>query len=128
MFQVIVKRSDSRYAETVERLLAAVERRGLTLFAQVDHAAGAREAGLELADEQVLLIGNPLSGTQLMQSDPRVGVALPLKLLVWREDEHVLVGDEDPRALADAYDVAEHRATLEQMAGLLEQLAKEAAS
>ncbi len=65
---VIVKRSRKGYVETVEALVAAIERRGLTLFARIDHTAAAREVGLELADEEVVLFGNPRGGTPLMQS------------------------------------------------------------
>jgi uncharacterized protein (DUF302 family) len=126
MRQVIVKRSSASYSDTVGSLLAAIERRGLTLFSRVDHAAGARTVGLQLADEELFVLGNALSGTPLMQSDPRVGLELPLKMLVWREGADVLVGFRDPRELADSYDVAPNEATLEQMATLLGELAAEA--
>jgi uncharacterized protein (DUF302 family) len=125
---VIVQRSQGSYADTVGSLLAAIEHRGLTLFSRVDHAAGARAVGLELADEELFVLGNALSGTPLMQSDPRVGLELPLKVLVWREGAEVLVGFRDPRELADSYDVAPNKATLERMAALLGELAAEAAA
>jgi uncharacterized protein (DUF302 family) len=125
---VIVTRSASGYAETVRLLIAAIERRGLTVFARIDHAAGAREVGLELAEEEVVVFGSPRSGTPLMQSDPRVGIELPLRMLIWREGDGVLLAYRDPHKLSDAYGVAQHQATLEQMATLLEQLVVEAAS
>ena len=62
---MIVKRSASDYAKTVDALLAAIEQRGLAVFARIDHAAGAREVGMELADEEVVLFGNPRGGTPL---------------------------------------------------------------
>ena len=98
------------------------------MFAQIDHAAGARQVDLELADEQVLIFGSPRSGTPLMQRDPRIGIELPLRMLVWREGTEVLLGYRDPRDLSASYEVSEQQATLEQMAALLEQLAAEAAS
>jgi uncharacterized protein (DUF302 family) len=124
---VIVKRSASGYAATVRALTEAIERRGLTLFARIDHAAAAREAGLELADEEVLVFGSPRGGTPLMQSDRRIGIELPLRMLVWRQGEDVLLGYNDPRELNGTYDVAKHETTLEQMATLLDELATEAA-
>jgi uncharacterized protein (DUF302 family) len=124
---VIVERSQLSYAETAGSLLAAVQRRGLTLFARIDHAAGARGAGLELADEQLFVLGNPTSGTALMQRDPRVGIELPLRMLIWREGDDVLIGFHDPRELAASYDVVSEQATLERMAALLGELAAEAA-
>jgi uncharacterized protein (DUF302 family) len=125
---MISRRSASGYSETVRALLVAIERRGLTVFARIDHAAAAREVGLELADEEVVLFGNPRGGTPLMQEDRRIGIELPLRMLVWREGEDVLLAYRDPRELSGAYEVAGHQETLEQMAGLLEELATEAAS
>lgn len=125
---MVVKRSDSGYAETIAALIAALERRGLTLFARIDHAAAARGVGLELADEEVVLFGNPLGGTPLMQEDRRVGIELPMRMLVWREADDVLLAYRDPRELSSAYDVAAHASTLAQMATLLDELAAEAAS
>jgi uncharacterized protein (DUF302 family) len=124
---MIVRRSRSSWAETSRSLLDAIERRGLTVFARIDHAAGARAVGLELADEEVVLFGSPQSGTPLMQDDRRIGIELPLKLLLWREGEDVLLGYNDPRELTETYQVTGHQATLEQMASLLEALATEAA-
>ena len=125
---MVIKRSPYAYRETVARVIDAIESRGLTVFARVDHAALARAAGLELADEQVVLFGNPRAGTPLMQSDPRIGVELPLRILVWADADGVLLGYRDPRELAGPYDIAaEHQAILEQMATLLGELADEAA-
>lgn len=125
MQSMIVRRSASGYDETTRSLLEAIARRGLTLFARIDHAAGARELGLELADEQVLLFGNARSGTPLMQSDPRIGIELPLRMLIWRDGQDVMLGYRDPRELAGAYEIGSHQPVLEQMATLLDELAAE---
>ena len=71
--------------ETVDRLARAVEARGMTVFARIDHAAGAKQAGLELAPTELLIFGNAKTGTPLMQANPLVGIDLPLKALVWRD-------------------------------------------
>ena len=125
---VVITHSTSGYAETVNLLVEAIERRGLTVFARIDHAAGAREVGLELEDEQVVIFGSPRSGTPLMQADRRIGIELPLRMLVWREGAEVMLGYLDPRDLGASYEVGEQHATLGQMAALLEQLAAAAAS
>jgi uncharacterized protein (DUF302 family) len=125
---VIVTESSARYAPTVDALIAAIERRGLSVFARVDHAGGARAAGLELADEELIVFGSPRAGTPLMQSDPRIGIELPLKLLVWSEGERTSIGYRDPRELAGTYNVDGRTAILDQMAGLLGELAAEAAA
>jgi len=73
-------------AETVERLKALLAKRGIHLFAQIDHAAAAKKVGLALRPTQVLIFGNPQAGTPLMQSRQTIGLDLPLRVLVW-EDE-----------------------------------------
>jgi uncharacterized protein (DUF302 family) len=123
---MVVRRSGSNWDDTNRSLLDAIERRGLTVFARIDHAAGARSVGLELADEEVVLFGSPKSGTPLMQDDRRIGIELPLRMLLWREGEDILLGYNDPRELTETYQVTGHQATLEQMANLLEALATEA--
>jgi len=121
-----VTRSASGYSETVAALVAAIERRGLTVLARVDHAAGARAVDLELEDEEVVLFGNPRSGTPLMQADRRIGIELPLRILVWREGDDVFLAHADPRELSKDYDVEADASTLEAMANLLEELARDA--
>lgn len=123
-----IAHSASGHSDTVAALIAAIEARGLTVFARIDHAAGARAAGLTLADEEVVIFGNARAGTPLMAADARIGIELPLRILVWRDNEVVLVGYHDPRELSAEYDVAEQRATLEQMATLLDALATAAAA
>jgi uncharacterized protein (DUF302 family) len=124
---MVVRGSRVGFAETGERLLEGIERRGLTVFAQIDHAAGAREAGLELEDEIVTIFGNPQSGTPLMRADRRVGIELPLRVLVWSEGGDVRIGYSEPHELADAYDLGSSDETLDRMAGLLAELTAEAA-
>ncbi len=124
---MLIAPSGSDHPTTVARLVEAIERRGLTVFARFDHALGARAAGLELADELVIAFGNPRAGTPLMQSDPRVGIELPLRILVWTAPDGVQLGYRDPRELAGEYDLSGHTQVLEGMAGLLADLVAEAA-
>jgi uncharacterized protein (DUF302 family) len=125
--EVITHRGIFGFAATMAALVAGIERRGLTVFALVDHGGGAREAGLELENEQVILFGNPRTGTPLMQDDRRIGIELPLRILVWQKGAEVCIGYRDPRELSSTYDVRAHEATLDQMAKLLEELVTEAA-
>jgi uncharacterized protein (DUF302 family) len=83
--------------ETAERVKAEIEKRGMSVFARVDHAAAARAAGMELRPTEVLLFGNPRAGTPLMQADQTIGIDLPLKLLVWEDaDGKAWVAYNDP--------------------------------
>ena len=120
--------SSKGYAETLNQLLEAIARRGLTVFAKVDHAAAAREIDMNLGPEIVVVFGSPRAGTPLMESDPRIGIELPLRILLWDSNESTVVGYNDPRELLDLYDVGEHAQTLKAMAALLADLAQEAAA
>ena len=124
---MVVTPSTHPYDETCRRLTEAIERRSLTVFARIDHAAGAREVGLEMPDEQVVVFGNARAGTPLMISDPRVGIELPLRVLIWAGEDAILLGFRDPRGLQEGYAIAEHGQTLEKMATLLGEVVAEAA-
>lgn len=71
--------------DTMNRLEAEVKAKGMTVFARIDHAAGAAAVGLSLRPTELLIFGNAKGGTPLMQSNPTVGIDLPLKALVWED-------------------------------------------
>src|ERR1035438_6303392 len=71
--------------DTMSRLEAAVLAKGMTVFARIDHAAGAITVGLPLRPTEVLIFGNAKGGTPLMQSVQTIGIDLPLKALVWQD-------------------------------------------
>jgi uncharacterized protein (DUF302 family) len=124
---VTLKTADSPHSvtDTVGRIVAALDARGITVFARVDHAAGARGAGLELADEQLLVFGDPRAGTGLMQEDATVGYELPLRMLVWDDRGQTRIGWRPPAELGTEYSLAAHTEVLKGMEGLLEQLASD---
>jgi uncharacterized protein (DUF302 family) len=125
---VLIVHSSTGYPETLSRLLDAIAGRGLTVFAQFDHAAAAREVDMDLPPETVVVFGNPRAGTPLMKRDPRIGIELPLRIVLWKRDEETMIGYNDPRELANVYDVGQGAPTLEAMAGLLSDLAQAAAA
>jgi uncharacterized protein (DUF302 family) len=87
--------------ETMDRLIAAVTSRGMTVLARIDHAAAAVKAGMELRPTEVVLFGNPRTGTPLMQVAQTIGIDLPLKALVWQDtDGKTWFAYNDPKWLA----------------------------
>ena len=82
---LLTAQSQDGPAETAARLVAAVTARGLTVFARIDHAAGAAAVGLQLRPTELIVFGNAKGGTALMQAEQLVGIDLPLKALVWRD-------------------------------------------
>ena len=92
-----------------------------------NHAASARKADVELEVNVLLIFGNTRVGTPLMQADPRVGIELPLRMLIWQDPDGTHVGYLDPRELADRHALDDHRQTLERQAAVLTKLAAAAA-
>ena len=119
----------SSYApqETMNRLEAAVKAKGLTVFARIDHAAGASAAGLSLRPTEVLIFGNAKGGTPLMQAVQTVGIDLPLKALVWQD----AAGDtwlswNDPAWLTARHGINGAEAVAAKLAAVLDDIAKAA--
>ena len=84
--ELVELKSVEAFAPTLERIANALESHGMTIFARVDHAAGARTVGLAMPPTIVLLYGNPKGGTPLMLAAPQAALDLPLRVLV-REGE-----------------------------------------
>ena len=71
--------------ETMSRVETEIKAHGMSVFARVNHAALAAEAGLTLRPTEVVFFGNPRGGTPLMQANQTIGIDLPLKALVWQD-------------------------------------------
>ncbi len=82
---VVEHASPLGFDATLDRLAKAIERAGLTIFARIDHAAGARDAGLVMPPTVVLIYGHAKGGTPIMLAAPQAALDLPLRVLV-RED------------------------------------------
>jgi uncharacterized protein (DUF302 family) len=86
----IVVASAKTHKETVDALERAILDKGFTVFDIIDHATGAERVGLNLNPTTVIIFGNPKAGTALMKCDQQMGIILPLRILVW-EDENAKV-------------------------------------
>jgi uncharacterized protein (DUF302 family) len=82
---LVTLQSAHAFATTLERLLAALASKSITIFARIDHAAGATSVGLDLPPMTLVVFGNPAAGTPLMQAGQTAGIDLPLKVLVWQD-------------------------------------------
>ena len=104
---LVAVKSPHSAKETMTRLEDAVTKRGLTVFARIDHAAGAAKIGKVLRPTEVLVFGNPTGGTPFMECEQSVGIDLPLKALVWEDaTAQVWIGYNDPAYLAQRHGVA----------------------
>lgn len=88
---------------TVERLTGLMAERGMTIFATIDQRAAAESAGLELRETVLIVFGNPVGGTPVMDAEPLAALDLPLKLLVWDDDGDTRVSYLKPSVLAARY-------------------------
>ncbi len=72
---------------TLDRFAAAVREAGWIVFTEVDHAAAARDVGMTLRARTVVLFGNPRAGTPGMIANPTLAIDLPMRVLVWEDDQ-----------------------------------------
>jgi uncharacterized protein (DUF302 family) len=115
--------------ETMDRLEAELRAQGMNIFARIDHAAGARETGLELRPTEVIIFGNARGGTPLMQLDQTVGIDLPLKALVWQDSANkTWISYNEPSWIAQRHGLTNADPVVNKMAALLNAVTTKAAS
>ena len=125
---LVTVESKQAFDETLHALETAIAAKGITTFAKIDHAAGAASAGMELRPTTLLVFGNPKAGTPLMQEAQTAGIDLPLKFLVWQDQERrVWISYNEPAWIAERHGVMAVRPMVEAMRGLLGALAEAAA-
>ena len=61
---------------TVSRLKSAIQSKGMTVFATIDHAKAAQDDGMTMQPATVIIYGSPKAGTPLMKKDPAFALAL----------------------------------------------------
>ena len=106
--------------ETMDRLEAEIRAQGMTVFARIDHATGAAEAGLELRPTELIIFGNARGGTPLMQSVQTVGIDLPLKALVWEDASGTTwLSYNEPSWIAQRHSIANAEPVVSKMTAAL---------
>ncbi|WP_298842676.1 DUF302 domain-containing protein [uncultured Roseobacter sp.] len=126
---LVSKTSPHSVSDTMDRLEAAVTGAGATVFARVDHAAGAASVDMELRPTQMLMFGNPKLGTPAMLENQTAGLDLPLRVVVYADAEGVVhVAYHAPKALADAHGLPADAKYIGMMTGALDKLTGKAVS
>jgi uncharacterized protein (DUF302 family) len=82
---MISVKSAHSVSDTTDRLEAILGASGMTVFARIDHAAGAKKAGKTLLPTELLVFGNPKVGTPLMLCSRSIAIDLPQKALIWQD-------------------------------------------
>ncbi len=117
---LITKTSTHSVKQTMDTLEKIVRNKGFNVAARVNHAAAAIKAGKTLRPTEVLIFGNPQLGTLLMQSNQSIGIDLPLKVLVWEDDQGVVtLAYNDPTWLAKRHGIADRDKAFAKMTGAL---------
>jgi uncharacterized protein (DUF302 family) len=99
----------------------------MKVFARIDHAAGAAEAGLTLAPTELIIFGNARGGTPLMQSVQTVGIDLPLKTLVWQDASgKTWLSYNEPRWIAQRHGLSSEEPAVSKMAAALSVISRKA--
>ena len=100
---IVSKLSPQSVADTVARLTELVAAKGMRLFAVIDQAAEASQAGLQLRETVLVLFGSPAAGTPVMDAAPLAALDLPLKVLIWDDSGQTTVTYTAPETLAARY-------------------------
>ena len=125
---LIAESSAYDYTTTVSRVQDALEARPVTIFTTVDHAAGARDAGMQLSPSTLFIFGNPKAGTPLMQANPALGIELPMKILVIETTNGVQVLRQNIPVILSQYGVTPEDVNAASIEQTLSAIVDEAAS
>ncbi|MCL5680078.1 MAG: DUF302 domain-containing protein [Candidatus Marsarchaeota archaeon] len=115
------------FGTTLEKAIAAIRKRNITVFSVIDHRKNATDAGLELGNETLIIFGNAQAGTKLMQDKPSIGIDLPLKLLVSEEDGKTVLRYYNPLHLGKVHQLDKNLDVINNISGMLGSIVDEAA-
>jgi uncharacterized protein (DUF302 family) len=103
MADIVTKLSPRPVAATVSRFTELLTGKGVKVFAVIDQAAAAREAGLDLRETVLVIFGSPAAGTPVMTAEPLSALDLPLKIVVWDDAGQTKVSYTAPAAIGARY-------------------------
>ena len=123
---IVNKPSKHSVDDTLGKLQNILEAKAIAVFALIDHSGEAAKVGMKMRPTKLLIFGNPKGGTPLMLAAPSIAIDLPLKILIWQDDqEKVWVSYNTPEYLAERHGLPPH---LAQNIGFIETLAANVAS
>lgn len=121
---LVTMKSHHTVTDTADKLEALLTKKGMTVFARIDHSAGAKKVGKSLRPTELVIFGNPKVGTPLMQCAQSIAIDLPQKMLIWEDSEGVTwLGYNDPQYLKQRHHVSGCDKVLAKVAGALNKFA-----
>ena len=104
---VVTVQSQHGIKMTGDKLVMALKNKGMTIFNRIDHAAGGAGVGLTIRPTELIIFGNPMLGTLLMQCAQTTAIDLPMKALIYENDKgQVLLSYNDPGYLKSRHQIA----------------------
>lgn len=95
-------------AESADRIKESLQEKGFTIFCDIDHQANAKDADLDMPASRVLIFGNPMAGTKLMQKDITMSFDLPMRIAIVENDGETFVIHQTTEGYCGLYDVENH--------------------
>jgi uncharacterized protein (DUF302 family) len=109
--EIVTKLTRLSVKDTVARFVDILSTKNLTLFAVIDQSQAAADVGMVLRETILVIFGDPRAGTPVMETAPMAALDLPLKILIWSDDERTKVSYVAPRSLAGRYELKGELAT-----------------
>jgi uncharacterized protein (DUF302 family) len=107
---IISKASKYSVGETLDRVDALLQSKGIKIFVRVDHSGEAEKVGLKMPPTQLLIFGNPKGGTPVMLAAPTAAIDLPLKALAWQDaDGKVWLSYNDPGYIKERFSLTDEQ-------------------
>ena len=124
---VLTLESNYSVKETANKFESIIEKKGLTLFARIDHQQNAAGVNLELRPTELIIFGNPKVGTPLMQCSQQVAIDLPQKVLIWKDEKGtVRLSYNNPEYLKERHQIEGCNKVINKISNVLKALTKAA--
>lgn len=115
-----IKSSAYSVNETLDRFENIIKKKGITVFARINHAEGAKKVDLSLPATELIIFGNPKLGSPLMISQRTAAIDLPLKAIAWQDDKgEVWLAYNSPEFIARRHGIKDQSAIIKKMTGVL---------
>lgn len=120
---LVVQKSPYSVSESLDRMTALLDKKGIKVMARVPHSQAAAGVGITMQPTELLIFGNPKLGSPLMQSQPTTAIDLPMKLVAWQDAEgQVWIAYNDPAWIAKRHGITDRDAVIAKMSGALKGL------
>jgi len=120
---LVVQKSPYSVSESLDRMSALLEKKGIKVIARVPHTQAADKVGIQMDEVELLIFGNPKLGSPLMQSQVTTAIDLPMKMIAWKDaDGQVWIGYNDPAWIAKRHGITDRDAVISKMSGALKGL------